>query len=248
MSAPNFDRASGRQPSASGPRGRRPLGLLVAACLVVAGATVGTTVALAGRTSSPAVAAGSGSVATAPPAAQPTGGGQVRASGHVTDDRQAKARSKGEAEGEDTSQGRSQSKDGAATSADTARGSVVLPDGAHHTLIRKVDIARDRITVDLVQLFLDGDAVKAAMADGKSREQAQYLTVYLRNQNPRLRTLPLAADLKVDFYHSCDEQPDRRAMLEKLASNVRLGVYFHTLTVRGGAVHAIKERQIQPAC
>ena len=37
-------------------------------------------------------------------------------------------------------------------------------------------------------------------------------------------------------------------MLEKLAANVRLGVYFHTLTVRDGVVHAIKERQIQPAC
>ena len=54
----------------------------------------------------------------------------------------------------------------------------MLPDGAHHTLIRNVDIGHDRITVDVVQLFLD----------------------------------------------------------------------FHTLTVRDGAVHPIKERQIQPAC
>ena len=58
MSAPNFDRSSGSPGSASGRRGR-PLGLLVAACLVVAGAAVGTTAALAGRSSSPAVAAGS---------------------------------------------------------------------------------------------------------------------------------------------------------------------------------------------
>jgi hypothetical protein len=244
MSAPNFDRSSGSPRSASGPRGRRPLGLLVAACLVVAGAAVGTTVALAGRTSGPAVAAGSGPVASAPPAAQPAGGGQVKASGQVTDDRQAKS----EGNGKDDRQAKGEAKDGVATSADTARGSAVLPDGVHHTLIRKVDVAHDRITVDVVQLFLDGDAVKAAIADGKPREQAQAMTVYLRNQNPRLRTLPLAADLKVDFFHSCDEQPDRRAVLEKLAGNVRLGVYFHTLTVRDGAVHAIKERQIQPAC
>jgi len=101
--------------------------------------------------------------------------------------------------------------------------------------------------VDVVQLFLDGDAVRAAIADGKSRDQAQYLTVWLRNQNPRLRTLPLAADLKVGFYQSCDEKPDRRAVLEQLAGNVRLGLCFHTLTVRDGVVHAIKERQIHPA-
>ena len=244
MSAPNFDRSSGSPRSASGRRGRRPLGLLVAACLVVAGAAVGTTVALADRGSDPAVAAGPGSVITAPPAAQPTGGGQVSASGEGQvkvsgggdDDRQAKA------------EGKADGKDSAAASADTAKGSAVLPDGVHHSLIRKVDIANDRITVDVVQLFLDGDAVKAAIADGKSREQAEVLTVWLRNRNPRLRTLPLAADLKVDFYQSCDEQPDRRAVLEQLAGNVRLGVYFYSLTVRGGEVHAIKERQIQPAC
>ena len=239
MSAPNLDRSSGSPGSASGRRGRRPLGLLVAACLVVAGAAVGTTVALAGRSSSPAVAAGSGSVVTTQPAAGPTGGGQVKAgggspvtvSGQGKDDRQAKAGGTDEA-----------------ASADTAKGSAVLADGVHHTLIRKVDIAHDRITVDVVQLFLDGDAVKAAIADGKPREQAEAMTVWLRNRNPRLRTLPLADDLKVDFYQSCDEQPDRRAVLEQLADNVRLGVYFHTLTVRDGEVHAIKERQIQPAC
>jgi hypothetical protein len=243
MSAPNLDRSSGSPGSASGRRGRRPLGLLVAACLVVAGAAVGTTVALAGRSSSPAVAAGSGSVVTTQPAAGPTGGGQVKAgggspvtvSGQGKDDRQAKAG------------GTAGAKDDAAP-ADSARGAAALPDGVHHTLIRKVDIAHDRITVDVVQLFLDGDAVKAAIADGKPREQAEAMTVWLRNRNPRLRTLPLAADLEVDFYQSCDEQPDRRAVLEQLADNVRLGVYFHTLTVRDGEVHAIKERQIQPAC
>jgi hypothetical protein len=197
----------------------------VAACLVVAGAAVGTTVALAGRDSSPAVAAGSAPVTTARAAAQPTSAGQAKVS----------AQPKGER------------KDDAA-SADTAKGAAVLPDGVHHTLIRKVDIAHDRITVDVVQLFLDGDAVKAAIADGKPREQAQAMMVYLRNQNPRLRTLPLGADLEVDFFHSCDEKPDRRAELVQLAGNARLGVYFYSLTVRDGAVQAIKERQILPAC
>ena len=244
MSAPNFNRSSGSSRSTSGPRGRRPLGLLVAACLLVAGAAVGTTVALAGRSSSPAVAAGSGSVTSAPTAAQPIGGGQVEARGQVKDDRQATTTERKD-DGQTRSKG--EGRDGA-SSADTAKGSAALPDGVHHTLIRKVDIANDRITVDLVQLFLDGDAVKAAIADGKSRQQAQYLTVYLRNQNPRLRTLPLAADLKVDLHGSCEENTDRRALLEQLAGNVRLGLYFHTLTVRDGMVHAIKERQIQPAC
>ena len=131
---------------------------------------------------------------------------------------------------------------------DTAKNATVLPDGVHHALIRKVDVAGDRITVDVVQLFLDGDAVKAAIADGKPREEARYLMVWLRNENPRLRSLPLATNLRVDFFRSCDESPDRRALLKKLAGNARLGVYFYTLTVRDGSVHAIKERQITPAC
>jgi hypothetical protein len=227
MSAPNLTQSPEHPTSTSGRRGRRPLGLLVAACLVVAGAAVGTTVALAGRDPAPAVASGAGQVVAAQPAAQPTDGGQVKANGTSKD---------------------IDSKDDARSSSDTAAAAAVLPDGVHHTLIRKVDIANDRITVDVVQLFLDGDAVKAALADGKPREQAEVMSVYLRNQNPRLRTLPLASDLKVDFYQSCDEKPDRRAVLEQLAGNARLGVYFHSLTVRDGVVHAIKERQIHPAC
>jgi hypothetical protein len=231
MSAPNLTQAPERPTPTSGRRGRRPLGLLVAACLVVAGAAVGTTVALAGRDAGPAAATGTGQMAAAQPAAQPTDGGQVKANGTSRDTSDDSKRS-----------------DSTRDSSDTAAGAAVLPDGVHHTLIRKVDIANDRITVDVVQLFLDGDAVKAAIADGKPREQAEVMSVYLRNQNPRLRTLPLASDLKVDFYQSCDEQPDRRAVLEQLAGNARLGVYFHSLTVRDGVVHAIKERQIHPAC
>jgi putative serine protease PepD len=36
---------------------------------------------------------------------------------------------------------------------DTAKGAAVLPDGVHHALIRKVDVAGDRITVDVVELL-----------------------------------------------------------------------------------------------
>src|SRR5215207_11029234 len=69
-----------------------------------------------------------------------------------------------------------------------APGAAVLADGVHHAHIRKVDVANGRLTVDVVQAFFDGDAVKAAIADGRSREEAQYLPVWLRNENPRLRT------------------------------------------------------------
>ena len=238
MSAPIFDRPQATSPSASATR-RRRLPLLIVASLMVAGAGLGTGVALATRhpAGPPAVAvaaAGTGSVARTQPSSRPAM--PVGQSKPKADARASRA-----------SRATGSAHRGPAP-VDTAGNAAVLPDGVHHAYIRRVDIARDRITVDMVQLFLDGDAVKAAVADGKSRENAQYLTVWLRNQNPRLRTLPLAADLRVRFHHTCEEPSDRRAVVTRLAASARLGVYFYSLTVHDGAVHAIKERQIIPAC
>jgi hypothetical protein len=233
MSAPILDRPPATSPSAS--RRRRLLLLVVASLLVVA--AVGTGVALASRPSTrPAVAAvDADTVRQNQPAGQP--------GDHST-------KPDGQREPNQSSQAASDTKprDSGPRPVDTARNATVLPDGVHHALIRRVDVANDRITVDVVQRFLDGDAVKAAIADGKPREEARYLIVWLRNENPRLRSLPLATNLRVDFFQSCDESPDRRSLLRKLAGNARLGVYFYTLTVRDGSVHAIKERQITPAC
>ena len=124
----------------------------------------------------------------------------------------------------------------------------VLPDGVHHALIRKVDVAGDRVTVDVVQRFVGDAATKAAIEDGRSPQEAEDTIVWLRNENPRLRTLPLAAGLRVDFFEPCDTAPDRRAVLRRLAANAHLGQYFYSLTVRHGSVHALVERQITPAC
>jgi hypothetical protein len=211
------------------------------ASLLVA-AAVGTGVALAGRPSArPAAAV----------AADPVGQGQP--AGQVADQPTRPVGQTKADEGATANDGTA----GVATAGDkpkgpgpvdTTKSAAVLPNGTHHAYIRKVDVANDRITVDVVQLFLDGDAVKAAIADGKPRDEARVLTLWLRNENSRLRTLPLAANLSVDLFQSCDENTDRRALLEQLADNARHGLYFYTLTVRDGAVRGITERQIHPAC
>jgi hypothetical protein len=231
MPAPVPERPPATSPSLPMYRRRRPLLLGVAAVLAVA--AVGTGVALAGRPSPrPAVAAVDARTV-----------GQDQPAAPVTTGQDGDQRAE-----PDARTGPAKPKDPGLRNADTAKGAAVLPDGVHHALIRGVDVGGDRITVDVVQLFLDGDAPRAALADGKPREEARVLTVWLRNQNPRLRSLPLAADLRVKFFRSCDETPDRRAMLTQLAGNARLGVYFYSLTVRDGSVHAIRERQITPAC
>jgi hypothetical protein len=90
------------------------------------------------------------------------------------------------------------------------------------------------------------------MADGKSREQARYLTVYLRNQNPRLRTVALANDLQIDLLPGdCIES--RNHQLAKLIKDSRAisnsrPAYYFTLTVTGGAIHHIREDKTFSAC
>ena len=104
--------------------------------------------------------------------------------------------------------------------------------------------------VDVVQVFSDGEAVKAAIADGETPAEAKYLTGWVRNENPRLRTLPLAADLKVDLLGTCEESgSDREAVLTRLAASAkRKGNYYFVLTVSDGTVERIQERLAINAC
>ena len=125
----------------------------------------------------------------------------------------------------------------------------VLADGHHDAYIRQVDADRDRLVVDLVQVFHDQAAVDAAIADGQSRNTAQYLSTYVRNQNPRLRTLPLAGDVQVDLLGGDCEAPLSHKLSE-LAAHARSGVYhyYYALTVTGGVVQRIEELRTGNAC
>lgn|SRR5574341_551981 len=128
----------------------------------------------------------------------------------------------------------------------------VLADGRYDAYIPTVDGSRNRLVVDLVQVFTGQAAVTAAIQDGKSRDTAQYLSVYVRNQNPRLRTLPLARDLRLDLRGGDCEAP-RSQQLAKLATDARLmsgptHTYYFTLTVQGGAVHRVQEFLAINAC
>jgi len=127
---------------------------------------------------------------------------------------------------------------------------LALEDGDHDAYITKVDGAKDRIVVDVVQVFHDGAAARAAIADGKSASDARYLTTWVRNENPRLRILPLAGDLEVKLRDACGEDdPGREALLTRLATNASLdGTYYYILTVRDGAVERIQERLAVNAC
>jgi hypothetical protein len=128
----------------------------------------------------------------------------------------------------------------------------VLADGHYDAYIQQVNTRGDYLVVDLVQVFQGQTAIDAAIADGLPRDQAQVLYVWVRNQNPRLRTLAIAKDMRLDLLPGdCVESrnhqfakliKDSRAM-----SNSRPAYYF-TLTVAGGAVHRIQEDKTFNAC
>lgn len=229
MSAPTLDRHPGSSQAGSSEgrrRGRKQL-ILVASALIVLALAVGTSLALATRPvarqdpGTPAVAAED----------QNAVAGQAPATGQGQD---ATASAGG------TGSSNSQSA--------TEAAAPVLPDGDTTAYITKV--ASDRIVVDVVQVFNDDKAVKAAIADGKPPAEAKYLTGWVRNENPRLRTLPLAGGLDVRLLGGCEESgSDRAAVLSRLAAHAkRMGPYYFTLTVADGKVKRIQEHLAINAC
>jgi hypothetical protein len=80
-------------------------------------------------------------------------------------------------------------------SAPTTSEPVVLADGRHPVYLKTVDPDRQTITFDLIQFFTGDAATKAAAEDGK--ESPPPNDYYIRNVNPRLRTLPVAADAPI---------------------------------------------------
>lgn len=126
----------------------------------------------------------------------------------------------------------------------------VLAAGTYPTYITGVDVHNATITVDVIQVFQDEAAVKAAMQDGKSRSEAMYLYVYIRNQNARLRTLPVARNVRIQFLGECEAPANRNAALTELANKTFPidATYYYDVTVSGGVIHRIHQRLAIPAC
>ena len=131
----------------------------------------------------------------------------------------------------------------------------VLADGHYDAYISRVEVPYEggtsRLVVDLVQVF-DGQAARdAAIADGVTRDKAQYLGVYVRNHNPRLRTLPLAGDVRLDLRGGCEAPLSHQLAALAADARARSGAdhtYYFTLTVAGGAVHRVQEFVAINAC
>jgi hypothetical protein len=135
---------------------------------------------------------------------------------------------------------------GSAPSAPTAP---VLADGTYPTYVTNVDVDGAMITVDVIQVFQDEAAVKAALEDGVQDDVANFLYIYVRNQNPLLRTLGVARNVRIVFLDGC-EAPDRTTGLKELAKVTKHfdDLYYYDITVANGVIDRIIQRIAQAAC
>src|SRR5712691_4388813 len=145
--------------------------------------------------------------------------------------------------------GRNATRTSTGVSATSTAARPVLADGTYPTYIRGVDVGGAAITVDVIQVFKDQAAAKAAIADGKSPNEAQYLYVYVRNQSSRLRTLPVAHDVRIQFVDGCESPPNRHEALTDLAERTTPfnTTYYYDVTVFAGAIHHIVQHLATPA-
>jgi hypothetical protein len=124
-----------------------------------------------------------------------------------------------------------------------------LADGVYPTFVRAVDVRGATVTVDVLQVFVGAEQHQAAIEDGVPWQDVMYDPVYIRNENPLLRTLPVAWDVRILFFGWCD-RPNRWAGLTELRKETALSGegWYYEITVVGGDVVGIEQRVASSGC
>jgi hypothetical protein len=117
---------------------------------------------------------------------------------------------------------------------------VVLADGRHPVLLKTIDPGRGTVTFDLIQFFRDEEATIEAAKD--HQESPPPNDSYMRNVNPRLRTLPVRADATITANQLAGSNQDVPVSLARLASLTGDGSGVFWITVRGDQVVRIGEQ------
>jgi hypothetical protein len=125
-----------------------------------------------------------------------------------------------------------------ATKAPTGSEPVVLADGRHPVLLKAIDAGRGTVTFDLVQVFRDEEAAREAAKDHLEADNDSYM----RNVNPRLRTLPVGAGATITANQLAGSNQDVPVTLSKLSSLTRAGSGVFWITVRGGQIVQVAQQ------
>lgn len=128
-----------------------------------------------------------------------------------------------------------------------------LADGVYPAFIRDVDVSGRTITVDVVQTFEGWQAKQAALEDGLApwkAEQYKYAPVYIRNENPLLRTLSVSPTVTVEFWGACEDVEHGPEGLRELAERALpfSTDWYYSLTMRDDVVQRVVQKIAIPAC
>jgi hypothetical protein len=118
------------------------------------------------------------------------------------------------------------------------------------TFIRAVDVPAAEITVDVLQVFVgEAEQHQAAIEDGVNWAYVKYDPIYVRNENPLLRRLPVAWDVRILFFGWCD-YPERWAGLTELRKEVASSGegWYYEVTITDGEVVGIEQKEAFSGC
>ena len=135
------------------------------------------------------------------------------------------------------------------TSASPTPDPTALADGTYPTFVRAVDLDGATVEVDVLQVFVGAEAHQAAIEDGVSWNDVRFNPVYIRNENPLLRTLPVARDAHIKLLGMC-EAPSRSIGLKQLRNETTpfTDTFYYDVTVVGGSVVGITQKIAVAAC
>ena len=124
-----------------------------------------------------------------------------------------------------------------------------LADGTYPTFVRAVDLDGATVEVDVLQVFVGAEAHQAAIEDGVSWNDVRFNPVYIRNENPLLRTLPVARHAHIKLLGMC-EAPSRSIGLKELRNETTpfTDTFYYDVTVVGGSVVGITQKIAVAAC
>jgi hypothetical protein len=130
-----------------------------------------------------------------------------------------------------------------ATQGDTTiRHPVVLADGRHPVCLTAIDPDNGTITFDLVQWYFGEDAAREAAKD--HQESSPPNDYYIRNLNPKLRTLPTRADAVITVNNLLNSHQSIPVTLPRLTTLTQDRSPVFWITVRHGQVLKISEQWV----
>jgi hypothetical protein len=134
-------------------------------------------------------------------------------------------------------------------SAEPAPDPNALADGVYPTFVHAVDVQGATVTVDVLQVFVGVEQHQAAIEDGVDWQNVMHDPVYIRNENPLLRTLPVTRDAQIRFMGTC-ESPSRRVGLTELREQTANfdELYYYEMSIIDGSVVAIEQKIAKAAC